>query len=196
MNYNMVLKTIFMLALFFIPYGFIISGHFQFGYVLILLWITMGFGLAGIGLSIMHDGNHGSYSKHKIINTLMGMTLNMVGGSSKNWKIQHNRMHHTFTNVHDMDPDVGSGQPMLRFSPKAKKYWFHRYQHIYAWFFYGLMTLSWATIKEFKQLSVFREDQLIKKEEYWPLMLEMVLWKIIYYVYLLVIPMLPNIAGA
>ena len=123
-NYNMVLKTIFMLALFFIPYGFIISGHFQFGYVLILLWITMGFGLAGIGLSIMHDGNHGSYSKYKIINTLMGMTLNMVGGSSKNWKIQHNRMHHTFTNVHDMDPDVGSGQPMLRFSPQAKKYWF------------------------------------------------------------------------
>ena len=67
----------------------------------------------------MHDGNHGSYSKNKLINKLMGLTLNLVGGSAKNWRIQHNKLHHTFTNVHEMDPDV-SPLPMLRFSPKAK----------------------------------------------------------------------------
>ena len=66
----------------------------------------MGVGMAGIGLSIMHDANHGSYSKNKVVNRLFGITLNLMGGSAKNWRIQHNRLHHTFTNVHEMDPDV------------------------------------------------------------------------------------------
>ena len=186
---NMFFKTFVMLSLFFTPYFLIISGKFSFGFELWFLWIIMGVGLAGIGLSIMHDGNHGAYSKYNIINKIMGMTLNMVGGSSKNWKIQHNRMHHTFTNVHEMDPDI-SPLPMLRFSPKAKLYWFHKYQFLYAWFFYGLMTFSWATIKEFLQLGYFKKNKLIKKESYWPLMLEMIFWKIFYYLYLLVIPMM------
>ena len=67
-------------------------------------------------------------------NKLIGLTLNLVGGSAKNWRIQHNKLHHTFTNVPEMDPDV-SPLPMLRFSPKAKLFTIHKYQHIYAWFF-------------------------------------------------------------
>ncbi len=119
----------------------------------------------------------------------MGLTLNLVGGSAKNWKIQHNRMHHTFTNVHEMDPDI-SPLPILRFSPNAKYFSFHKYQHIYAWFFYGLLSFSWATIKEFIQLGKFKKDGLIKKEEYGWLMAEMVFWKVFYYAYLLLVPML------
>ena len=136
----------------------------------------MGVGLAGIGMSVIPDGNHGAYSKNKVVNKLMGLTLNLVGGSAKNWKIQHNRMHHTFTNVHEMDPDI-SPLPILRFSPNAKYFGFHKYQHIYAWFFYGLLSFSWATIKEFIQLGKFMKDGLIKKEEYGWLMAEMVFGK-------------------
>ena len=133
-NLNMAFKTIVMLGLFFGPYAAIVSGVAGTSWMYWLMWIIMGVGLAGIGMSIMHDGNHGSYSSNKHINNLMGLTLNMVGGSAKNWKIQHNRMHHTYTNVHDMDPDI-SPMPMLRFSPSAKHYGIHKYQHIYAWFF-------------------------------------------------------------
>lgn len=188
-NFNMVVKTFVMLGLFFGPYAAIVSGVAGTSWIYWLMWVIMGVGLAGIGMSIMHDGNHGSYSSNKHINNLMGLTLNMVGGSAKNWKIQHNRMHHTYTNVHEMDPDI-SPMPMLRFSPNAKHYDFHKYQYIYAWFFYGLLSFSWATIKEFVQLGKFKKDGLIKKEEYGWLMAEMVLWKVIYYAYLLVVPML------
>ena len=118
---------------------------------------------------------------------MFGLTLNMLGGSAKNWRIQHNRLHHTFTNIHEMDPDV-SPMGLLRFSPDAPLKKIHRLQHIYAWFFYGLMTFSWATNKEFKQLNDFRRDGFISKKEYTPLMLEMVAWKIIYYTYMFVIP--------
>jgi linoleoyl-CoA desaturase len=178
-----------MLSLFFVPYGFIVSGIVTNAWAFWGLWLIMGTGLAGIGMSIMHDGNHGSYSNSKFINRVMGMTLNMVGGSAKNWKIQHNRLHHTFTNVHDMDPDI-SPLPILRFSPKAPHFKFHRFQHLYAWLLYGLLSFSWATIKEFTQLSKFKKDGFIKPEEYGWLMAEMVLWKVVYYAYLLVVPML------
>ena len=89
--------------------------------------------------------------------------MNILGGSAKNWRIQHNRLHHTFTNVHDMDPDV-SPIGLLRFSPDAplKN---TQLQHIYAWFFYGLMTISWSTNKEFKQLNDFKRDSIISKKD-------------------------------
>ena len=58
----MVIKTIFMLSLYFIPYGISISGLVVSYWVYLLLCLAMGVGVAGIGLSIMHDANHGSYS--------------------------------------------------------------------------------------------------------------------------------------
>ena len=193
-NTNMVFKSIFMLLLYFIPYGVVVSGVVTNHWIYWLLWVCMGVGMAGIGLSIMHDANHGSYSKNKVVNRLFGITLNLMGGSAKNWRIQHNRLHHTFTNVHEMDPDV-SPMGLLRFSPDAPLKKIHKLQHIYAWFFYGLMTFSWATNKEFKQLNDFKKDGFISKKEYLPLMFEMVAWKIIYYAYILVIPYLINVGS-
>jgi len=32
----------------------------------------MGFGMAGVGMAIMHDANHGTYSKNQTINSLLG----------------------------------------------------------------------------------------------------------------------------
>lgn len=186
-NTNMMVKTIFMFSLYFIPFLVIVSNSINSSFVYWLMWVLMGVGMAGIGLSVMHDANHGAYSKNKAINKLLGISLNLLGGSAKNWKIQHNRLHHTYTNIHDMDPDI-SPMGLLRFSPQAKWKKIHQYQHIYAWFFYGLMTFSWATNKEFKQLNDFLKDNVITSKEYRSLMIEMVIWKVIYYGYIFVIP--------
>ena len=43
----------------------------------------MGFGMAGIGMSVMHDANHGSYSKSKTVNLIMGYLIHFIGGSAK-----------------------------------------------------------------------------------------------------------------
>ncbi len=186
-NANMVFKTIFMFSLYYIPYGFAVSGVVSNPWLYWMLWILMGVGMAGIGLSVMHDANHGAYSKNKLVNKLLGLSLNFLGGSAKNWKIQHNRLHHTYTNIHDMDPDV-SPMGLLRFSPDAPLKSIHKIQHLYAWLLYGLMTFSWATDKEFKQLNDFKKDGVINKKEYNGLMLEMVIWKIVYYGYMFAIP--------
>ena len=54
-NTEMVVKTLFMFALFFVPYIICISGAVTGFWVYMLLSIVMGLGVAGIGLSIMHS---------------------------------------------------------------------------------------------------------------------------------------------
>src|SRR5688572_22824700 len=45
----------------------------------LLLSCSLALAMAGIGFAIQHDGNHGAYSRHRAINRLMGMTLDMMG---------------------------------------------------------------------------------------------------------------------
>lgn len=188
-NANMVFKTIFMVGLYFIPYAFIISGLVKLPLVYILLWSLMGFGMSGIGLSIMHDANHGAYSKSKKVNTLLSYLLDIVGGSSRNWRIQHNKLHHTFTNVEGMDVDIKE-RGILRFSPHQKRRGVHKFQFIYAYLLYAIMSLYWVTAKDFLQMFSFKKAGHIEGKEYRKLVAEVFIWKIIYYGYALVLPLL------
>ena len=91
------------------------------------LYAVMGFGKAGIGLSIMHDANHGAYSNKSWVNNLMGATLNLVGALSFNWKVQHNVLHHTYTNISGMDEDIDT-KLMLKFSPHDEARPIHKHR--------------------------------------------------------------------
>lgn len=163
-NWHMVVKTVFMLSLYIVPYFMVLGGMFTKGWELVVVAVVMGLGTAGIGLSIMHDANHGSYSKKAWVNNLLGLTLNMLGGNAFNWKVQHNVLHHTFTNVHDVDEDI-SPRGVLRMAPESKWRPFHKYQHLYAWFFYGLLTIVWILFKDFGRLSRYQRDGLVKKQK-------------------------------
>lgn len=122
------------------------------------LWALMGFALAGIGMSVMHDANHGAFSKNKTINYLMGHTLNLLGGSVCNWKMQHNVLHHTYTNIVDMDEDIDD-KLLMRFCPHSERKGYHRFQFIYVVFFYSILTLYWVTLKDFVQFIQYRRHQ-------------------------------------
>ena len=124
-NFNMVFKTIFMISIYFVPFFIIISGIIDAWWVNLILWAVMGFGMAGIGMSVMHDANHGSYSKSKRVNSLLGYIIHLIGGSATNWKLQHNVLHHTYTNISGMDEDLES-DPLMRFSPDQKRKKFQR----------------------------------------------------------------------
>lgn len=163
-NAQMVIKTISMFLLYFIPYAFIISGLFTSGWIALLLILVMSIGLGGIGLSIMHDANHGAYSKRTWINTLLGYSLNLVGANAFNWKMQHNVLHHTYTNVHDVDEDI-SPRGALRMTPHTKWKYIHKFQFIYAWFLYGLMTIVWLVYKDFQRIIRYDKNGLAKKQK-------------------------------
>src|SRR5690606_5202860 len=64
------------------------------------------------------------------------------------WRITHNRIHHTFTNVHGLDEDL-EVSPLLRLSPQSPLRPFHRFQHVYAPIAYSLSTVNWFFVKDF-----------------------------------------------
>ena len=133
------------------------------GFWYLIPWAFMGFGMAGIGLSVMHDGNHNAYSKNPLINKFSGFGLNLMGGYDLNWRIQHNLLHHTYTNIDGMDEDVDAGI-ILRFSSNQKRKRHHRFQHLYAWLLYALLSISWITNKDFIQVVKYHKMDLLKSQ--------------------------------
>ncbi|HXH19054.1 MAG TPA: acyl-CoA desaturase [Chitinophagales bacterium] len=189
-NGTMFFKTIFMMCLYFVPYFLIMSGILPAG-MMWLFTVVMGFGLAGIGMSVMHDANHGAYSSKEKVNEIIGWSLNLVGGDANNWKIQHNIQHHTYTNIHGYDADVGD-KSLMRFSPRGKYRPIQYFQVVYAFFFYSLMTFYWATGKDFVQYVQFTKarHQGGSASERFRILSFIILWKLFYYFYMLALPLL------
>lgn len=187
-NLNMKLKTVFMLSLQFIPFILLLTNVFSSVWANYLLWITMGFGTAGIGLSIMHDANHGAYSKNETANRLLGYLFNLIGSYHVNWKIQHNILHHSFTNVEGYDEDIDT--PVLRFTPNQKRYGIHRFQAFYASFFYGIMTLNWILNKDFQQLKRYADTDMLKTQgiTFKKAIFNIIAIKVAYFALMLVLP--------
>lgn len=186
----MIAKTVLMLAVFFAPLIVVNSGIVSSPLVLFILYIISGLGMAGIGMGVMHDAIHGSYSKYRKVNRYMGYTMNLIGANATVWRIQHNVLHHTYTNIHEADDDINAPF-FLRFSPHAKRYWWHRFQHIYIWFFYGISTLAWVTAKDFVRINRYRKMGFFKRKyEFQKETLKIIVWKLLYYSYAIVLPLL------
>ena len=145
---RMYFKSFMLISAYIVSYMLIITRVTDSFGLNLLLWLSLGLSVAGIGLSIMHDASHGAYSKNKTINWLLANSMTFIGGSTFTWNIQHNQKHHSYTNVDGIDEDINPGF-IMRFSPHKKRYWIHNFQHFYAWFFYGIMTMSWSTEKDF-----------------------------------------------
>ncbi|MBK9270298.1 MAG: acyl-CoA desaturase [Saprospiraceae bacterium] len=189
-NYNsaMVVKTIVLMALYIFPFlailllnpGFLISN---------LLWVLMGIAMAGIGMCVMHDANHGAYSKNPEVNKWLGYTLNLLGGSIFNWKLQHNVLHHTFTNIAHVDDDIAD-KAIIKLTPHFQPKWFHRFQFIYAFALYSIMTLYWSTFKDFLQFARYIRDGVNKNSRLNNLMvlLKIIAGKLAYFGILILLP--------
>ena len=191
-NSTMYVKTVAMLSLYFVPYLVIVTGHAAFSlWVFYGLYLLMGLGIVGIGTSVMHDSNHGAYTENKAINNLLGSVLNILGGYSLNWKIQHNVLHHTYTNIEGLDEDINSGF-ILRMSPEKELRKFHKYQHIYAWPLYCLMNLYWITAKDYIHLVRYDKNNLLtnQKTTLRKSIIELSLLKVLYVAYMIVLPIM------
>lgn len=181
-NTNMVLKTIFMFALYFTPFVLMVTGVVTGSWWILLMWVLMGFGLAGIGLSVMHDANHGAYSQNDIWNKFMSISLNFLGGYHVNWRIQHNVLHHTFTNIDGYDEDIEK-KGIIRFSPNQERRRIFKFQALYAPLLYAVLTLYWVTVKDYDQVVSYNKRGLLKAQKltFKKALFRIILFKIIYY---------------
>ena len=187
-NLQLFVKTLILLILYLSPFMAILI--WTPGWTLsLLLWAIMGVGMAGLGMSVMHDANHGAYSSNSLINWCMAHVLNIMGGSTINWKLQHNVLHHTYTNITGMDDDIAS-KPALRLSPHLPHSVSHRYQWWHAFLLYGLTTLYWVTAKDFIQWVRYRKlkvNVLDESSYRWMLAL-LIVEKLLYISAFLVLP--------
>jgi linoleoyl-CoA desaturase len=148
----------------------------------------MGVGEAGIGMCVMHDGAHGSFSKYAWVNRLATGTILLLGSGESNWRMQHNLLHHSFTNVYGYDQDIET-KAVIRLSDHSPLKPYHRFQFFYAFFFYGLMTLS-KLITDFTQLKDFNREGITKQYGLKPgrEILKLIVLKLLYITIILGIP--------
>jgi linoleoyl-CoA desaturase len=188
-NRELFVKTILLFGTYFGAYFAIMSNALP-GWLCLLLCMVIGFAGGGLGMSVMHDALHQSYSSNKIINQWMSITMEILGGSSFTWKIQHNVLHHTFTNVYGIDEDI-EDKPFLRLSPSGKRQFIHRFQHIYAVFLYALSNFSWVTTKDFRQLQDYFKTGLAQKAgaRYSTELSKMILSKSLFIIMMVILPL-------
>lgn len=189
-NATMIIKSIALMTLYLGPIAIIFI--FQPPLLLALpLWMIAGMGMAGVGMSVMHDANHGAYSASPVVNNLMAHTLNLLGGAMHNWRLQHNVLHHTYTNITYMDDDI-EDKGILRFSPHTPVKPVHRFQWWYAFAFYGITTLYWVTAKDFVQYIKYTRNGVNQKSkaENRLILLRIIGLKIAYFSVVLVLPLL------
>ncbi len=192
-NWKIHLKTIILFTVFLTPYFLILTLDLPL-WLHLLLSIVIGIGMAGIGMNVMHDGNHGSYSEKSWINKFMGGTIYILAGNVHNWQVQHNVLHHTYTNIHGHDEDLDAGR-IIRFTQEAEWHKFHKFQHYYSVFLYGLLTFNWALTTDFKQMRNYLKRKLAYGEPKSPKILwtPLIITKIIYVSIWIVLPIIMGI---
>jgi linoleoyl-CoA desaturase len=154
-NAAMVAKTVCMLGLTFVPYAVVMTVAMP-PLAMLGLAMLIGLGMAGMGFSIAHDALHGAYSSSRRWNDLLGASLEILGGSRYFWRLTHNTIHHTYTNVPGVDDDLVSAEPLVRLAPGEGRRGYHRFQQWYAWPLYALATLNWLYVKDYKYLASSR----------------------------------------
>lgn len=188
-NTSMIAKTVIVFGFYLVVYLIILFTGIQSVAILFVLWGLLGLGQTLVGLCIMHDKVHKAYLNNKFINILLEIPIIAIGVESDIWKIEHNYMHHNYTNIDGLDQDIHP-RFIFRFSRHQPKKWFHRYQHIYAVFFYGFLIIEWITIKDFLKVFKYLKMGFIKSNaEAGRLALKILVKKSIFYVIFLIIPL-------
>jgi len=150
-NWKLYSKTIILFVSLFTVYGTILSIQPPTWLSLVLCGL-LGFIQATIGFNVMHDAAHGSYSDNSRLNNFIAFVGgDLMGGSTFLWKIKHNILHHTYTNIDGLDDDIAK-YPIFRLSPQQERRWFHRYQHLYSLPLYFLTTVNWILFDDYWKL--------------------------------------------
>ena len=184
----MAVKTVVLLAMTFIPFGLALTNQFS-AWTMLGFAVIMGIGLAGIGFAISHDALHGAYSSNPKINNVLGRTFDLLGANGYMWKITHNVIHHTYTNIDGVDEDLAVS-PLLRLSPGAPLLGIHRFQHWYGLAAYSMSTIFWVFVKDFKYF--FAKDLGPYKDKKHPTgeWVNLFASKLVYYGWSIVLPLL------
>ncbi|MDQ6796498.1 MAG: fatty acid desaturase [Actinomycetota bacterium] len=107
----------------------------------VALVVSLGLSGAAVAMGTAHDAVHGTISRNRRSNAVVALLAAPFGISRTWWRAKHNQLHHSFTNVHEVDDDLHFGR-LLRLTPFQERRRWHRYQHVYAWLLYPIVYLA------------------------------------------------------
>jgi linoleoyl-CoA desaturase len=170
-------------------YGLLVFGRVGVG-VRLLSAAVLVVALVATATGVMHDANHGAFSRSRRLNRVVGFSGDLLGGSSWLWRVKHNTLHHASPNVMGVDTDIEQ-MPFARLAPEQPWRRWHRAQHLYLWFLYGFMALSWLLISDIRTVISGRQgDHALPRR---PKFLEVVTiagGKVLHLTWAVVIPLL------
>ncbi|BDA41024.1 Acyl-lipid (8-3)-desaturase [Coccomyxa sp. Obi] len=109
----------------------------------------LGVSMGQVGISIVHDVNHGSGLSTATSRYVLGAIVDLIGVSSFMWRQQHVVGHHAYTNL-ACDPDIRvSDHDVRRVAPHHPKQPYHAYQHVYLAALYGLLKVKSVLVDDF-----------------------------------------------
>ena len=90
-----------------------------------LLWATLAGGFIGSMFILGHDASHNALTPHRGLNRWLARWLFLPAWHpNESWQLEHNLMHHTWTNVASMDPCYAPLDPLeYRALPGWKRAW-------------------------------------------------------------------------
>ncbi len=125
----------------------------------VALYLLGGLAQTFLLLNIAHDSNHNAISTVPQVNKLLNYVFDVCGISSYMWRILHHRGHHSCVNLQGED-DALTGRGIFRFTPHEPRTRMHRFQHIYALFFYALFSLDYVFLRDFEAFFFPSHDYL------------------------------------
>jgi len=137
---RLAVKILLMSAWFYGSYACLLLVHLR-TWQAIALVFSLGLAGAAGAMGTAHDAVHGTISKNRRANDAIALLTAPFGISRTWWRAKHNQLHHSFTNVHEVDDDLDFGR-LLRLTPYQERRWWHRHQHVYAWFLYPLLYIA------------------------------------------------------
>ncbi len=115
----------------------------------VALYLLGGLAQTFLLLNIAHDSNHNAISSKPYVNKTLNYVFDVCGINSYMWRILHHRGHHSCINLHGED-DALTGRGIFRFTPHESRASYHRFQHIYALFFYAVFSLDYVFVRDFE----------------------------------------------
>lgn len=112
-------------------------------------YLLLGFSFLTLGINVGHDAAHHCFTgKRGMDNGIFQLVFGLQGMCGYFWQMRHNFSHHIFPNINGNDSDMDL-TPLLLINKNQKVYWFHKYQHIYAPFLYGIFSLVYIFLQDF-----------------------------------------------
>jgi len=153
----------------------------------VALYLLGGLAQTFLLLNIAHDSNHNAISSVPSVNKLLNYVFDVCGISSYMWRILHHRGHHSCINLQGED-DALTGRGIFRFTPHEPRARLHRFQHIYALFFYALFSLDYVFLRDFEAF-FFSSHDYLKRVKHPPREYAVLFaGKALYITYMLILP--------